>query len=56
MFPIVFERSFHMLMLKESLLRAIHDIEETFSEERAVCVPLFYFILFYSLALFSEVW
>ncbi|XP_039114783.1 uncharacterized protein LOC120250083 isoform X4 [Dioscorea cayenensis subsp. rotundata] len=33
MFPIVFERSFHMLMLKESLLRAIHDIEETFSEE-----------------------
>ncbi|KAJ0974081.1 hypothetical protein J5N97_016046 [Dioscorea zingiberensis] len=34
MFPMVFERSFHMLILKESLLRAIHDIDATFSKER----------------------
>ncbi|KAJ4968954.1 hypothetical protein NE237_015655 [Protea cynaroides] len=31
--PEIFDRSFHMEVLKESLLRAIHDIDATFSEE-----------------------
>ncbi|XP_043696078.1 uncharacterized protein LOC122646565 isoform X1 [Telopea speciosissima] len=31
--PEIFDRSFHMEILKESLLRAIHDIDSTFSKE-----------------------
>ncbi|XP_042518279.1 uncharacterized protein LOC122092049 isoform X3 [Macadamia integrifolia] len=31
--PEIFDRTFHMEILKESLLRAIHDIDSTFSKE-----------------------
>lgn len=33
----VFEDSFHMEILKESLVRAIHDIDSTFSKVSACC-------------------
>lgn len=47
MSPIIFDGLFHLELLKESLLRTIHDIDATFSKESFVpssggpfCVPV----------------
>jgi serine/threonine protein phosphatase PrpC len=34
--PAILDRSFHMEVLKESLLRAVHDVDLTFSKEGVI--------------------